>query len=133
MTARTVRDVMSKGAINVRADLPLSEAARLLDTYHITGVPVVDRDGQLVGVLSQTDLLRARVIDHLWNTLPGLAVRHLMTTPAITVTEATPLDEAAVLMEDRQIHRLVVVSSDDAQRPVGVVSVSDVIHEMARR
>ena len=133
MTTRTVRDVMTKGAINVRADLPLSEAARLLDTYHISGVPVVDRDGQLVGVLSQTDLLRARVIDHLWNTLPGLAVRHLMTTPAITVTEATPLDEAAVLMEDRQIHRLVVVSSDEAQRPVGVVSVSDVIHEMARR
>jgi acetoin utilization protein AcuB len=133
MTTRTVRDVMTRGAINVRADLPLSEAARLLDTYHISGVPVVDRDGQLVGVLSQTDLLRARVIDHLWNTLPGLAVRHLMTTPAITVTEATPLNEAAVLMEDRQIHRLVVVSDDDARRPVGVVSVSDVVHEMSRR
>jgi len=132
MTARTVRDVMTMGTINVRGDSPLGEAARLLDTHHISGMPVVDRDGQLVGVLSQTDLLRARVIDHLWNTLPGLAVRHLMTAPAVTVTENTSLDEAAALMEERQIHRLVVVA-EDGRTPVGVLSVSDLVHEMARR
>lgn len=132
MTARTVGDVMTKGVINVRADLPLSEAVRLLDTYHISGVPVVDRDGDLVGVLSQTDLLRARAVDHLWRALPGLAVRHLMTSPAVTVTEAASLNEATALMEKRQIHRLVVVA-EDGRRPVGVLSVSDVVHEMARR
>ncbi|HUG06450.1 MAG TPA: CBS domain-containing protein [Candidatus Limnocylindria bacterium] len=132
MTARTVRDAMTKATINVHADAPLSEAASLLDTYHVSGLPVVDRDGDLVGVLSQTDLLRARVIDHLWNVLPGLAVRHLMTAPAVTATEKMPLDEAASLMEERQIHRLVVVS-DDGRTPIGVLSVSDLIHEMARR
>jgi CBS domain-containing protein len=122
---------MTKGTINVRADSPLSEAARLLDTHHISGLPVVDGDGQLVGVLSQTDLLRARVIDHLWNTLPGLAVRHLMTMPAVTVTESMTLDEAAALMEKCQIHRLVVVA-DGGRAPIGVLSVSDLVHEMAQ-
>jgi len=118
--------------VSVPADSPISEAARLLDTYRISGLPVVDRDGQLVGVVSQTDLLRARVIDHLWAALPGLAVRHLMTAPAVTARESMPLDEAASLMEERQIHRLVVVGAD-GRTPIGVLSVSDLVHEMARR
>ncbi len=130
--ARTVRDIMTKGVVSVPADSPISEAARLPDTYHISGLPVVDRDGQRVGVVPQTDLLRARVIDHLWNALPGLAVRHLMTAPAVTAREGMPLDEAATLMEERQIHRLVVVG-EDGRTLIGVLSVSDLVHEMARR
>lgn len=132
MTARTVRDAMTKGTINVSEDWPLSDAARLLDTYHITGVPVLDRAGQLVGVLSQTDILRARVIDHIWTALPGLAVRHLMTAPAVTARGDTPLDDAVSLMEERQIHRLVVVA-DDGHTPIGMLSTSDVVHELVRR
>ncbi len=132
MTTRTVRDAMTKGTINVSADCPVSSAARLLDTYHISGVPVVDREGHLVGVLSQTDLLRARVVDHLWNNLPGLAVRHLMSAPAVTASEGMPLEKAAELMEQRQIHRLVVVG-EDGRTPIGVLAVSDVVHDMARR
>ena len=46
---------------------------------------MVDGDGDLVGVISQTDLLRARATEHLWANWPGLAVRHLMTSPAIHV------------------------------------------------
>jgi len=132
MSARTVQDAMTRGPISVRPDAPLAEAARILDACHISGLPVVDRDGQLVGVLSQTDLLRARVIDHLWSTLPGLAVRHLMTAPAVTASAAMPLDDAAALMEEKQIHRLVVVAPDGCT-PIGILSVSDLIHEMARR
>jgi CBS domain-containing protein len=132
MKVPTVGDVMTRGTIAVRDDVLLAEAAQLLDKHHISGVPVVDRDGELVGVLSQTDLLRARVIDHLWSVLPGLAVRHLMTTPAVVATEETTIDEAAALLEQKQIHRLVVVGSD-GRTPVGILSVSDLIHEMASR
>ena len=132
MKVRTVSEVMTRGTIAVRDDVPLAEAAQVLDRHHISGVPVVDRDGQLVGVLSQTDLLRARVVDHLWSALPGLAVRHLMSTPAVVATEQTTIDEAAALMEQRQIHRLVVVGAD-GRTPVGILSVSDLIHEMASR
>ncbi|HEY9325468.1 MAG TPA: CBS domain-containing protein [Candidatus Limnocylindria bacterium] len=132
MTTRTVRDAMTRGTINVSENWPLSDAARLLDTYHVSGVPVIDRAGHLVGVLSQTDILRARVIDHLWSALPGLAVRHLMTAPAVTAREDTPLDDAVTLMEERQIHRLVVVA-EDGYTPIGVLSTSDVVHELVRR
>jgi CBS domain-containing protein len=132
MKVPTVSDVMTRGTIAVRDDVPLAEAAQVLDKHHISGVPVIDRDGQLVGVLSQTDLLRARVIDHLWSALPGLAVRHLMSAPAVVATEQTTIDEAAALMEQKQIHRLVVVAPD-GRTPVGILSVSDLIHEMASR
>lgn len=132
MNARTVQHAMTSGPISVRPDAPLAEAARVLDACHIRGVPVIDRDGRLVGVLSQTDLLRARAIDHLWSTLPGLAVRHLMTTPAVTASATMTLDDAAALMEERRIHRLVVVAPD-GRTPIGILSVSDVIHDMARR
>jgi CBS domain-containing protein len=132
MNVPTVGDVMTRGTIAVRDDVPIAEAAQLLDKHHISGLPVVDRDGELVGVLSQTDLLRARVIDHLWSVLPGLAVRHLMTTPAVVATEETTIDDAAVLMEQNHIHRLVVVGPD-RRTPVGILSVSDLIHQMASR
>lgn len=132
MTMPTVREVMTRGTIAVRDDVPLAEAAKLLDKHHISGVPVVDRDGYVVGVLSQTDLLRARVIDHLWSVFPGLSVRHLMTAPAVTATEDASIEDAAALMERNQIHRLVVVDAD-GRTPVGILSVSDLIHQMASR
>ena len=132
MKVPTVREVMTRGTIAVRDDVPLAEAAQLLDKHHISGVPVVDRDGYLVGVLSQTDLLRARVIDHLWSVLPGLAVRHLMSAPAVIVKEDASIEDAAALMEQKQIHRLVVVDYD-GRTPIGILSISDLIHEMASR
>jgi CBS domain-containing protein len=82
-------------------------------------------------VLSQTDLLRARSTEYLWTNWPGLAVRHLMTSPAITVTRSTPLPLAARTMERRHIHRLVVVADDDETVPIGILSVTDVIHAIA--
>jgi len=116
----------------VRATAPIEQAAELMDRHHITGLPVVDHTGSLVGVVSQTDLVRARSTEHLWANWPGLAVRHLMTAPAVTAREDTPLDEAVTLMEERQIHRLVVVA-EDGYTPIGMLSTSDVVHELVRR
>ena len=56
-TQRTARDVMTRNVALVRADQTLREAAALLTECHISGAPVVDRDGRLVGVLSESDLL----------------------------------------------------------------------------
>lgn len=135
MTSETaganVGDLMHPDPIVIRADAPLAEAARLLDRHSISGLPVVDGAGFLVGVLSQTDLLRARATEHLWANWPGLAVRHLMTSPAIHVRASLPTAAAARLMERERIHRLVVVREDDERIPIGVLSVSDIVHAMA--
>ncbi len=129
--ALTVGEVMSIEPVVIRADAPLTEAVKLLERERIHGLPVVDGTGSLVGVLSQTDLLRARSTEFLWANWPGLAVRHLMTSPALTIHRSTPLADAARKMERHHVHRLVVVADEDETLPIGVVSTTDLVRAMA--
>jgi CBS domain-containing protein len=123
---------MAVEPILVRADASLTEAVGLMDRHHVHGLPVVDAAGSLVGVVSQTDLTRARATEYLWSSWPGLAVRHLMTSPAVTVRRSTPLVIAARKMERQGIHRLVVVDDADESIPIGVLSMTDLIHAIAQ-
>jgi len=129
---RRVGDRMTSQPIVVLADASLTEAARLMDRHRVRGLPVVDASGALVGVLSQTDLNRARSTEYLWANWPGLAVRHLMTTPAVTVHRSASLTSAARTMEELGIHRLVVVEDGDDRSPIGVLSMSDLIHALVQ-
>ncbi|HEU0244722.1 MAG TPA: CBS domain-containing protein [Candidatus Limnocylindrales bacterium] len=128
---RLVGDLMALEPVTVRADAPLAVAATLLDRHHISGLPVVDAAGSLVGVLSQTDLLRARATEYLWTNWSGLRVKHLMTSPALTVHRDQPIAIAARKMERHHVHRLVVVADEDEQLPIGVLATSDLVRAMA--
>ncbi len=132
-TPRTVvGQLMTNDPVLVTADMPLADAAAIMEFYRISGLPVVDADGVLVGVVSETDLLRARTTESLWTSWPGLLVRHLMTQPALTVTADADVEDAARLMEACAVHRL-VVTSDDGQTPIGVLSTGDLVRAMAQR
>ena len=122
----TVGDLMSPDPIVVWPDTSVTEVADVLDRSGISGVPVVDWNGYLVGVVSQTGLLRV------WADRSRLSARHIMSQPVLTVTVDTRIDEAARLMESHHVHRLVVVD-DDGESPVGVLSATDLIHAMADR
>ena len=125
-----VGDLMAVEPIVVHANSSLSDAAALLDRHHVHGLPVVDGAGSVVGVLSQADLVRARSTEYLWANWSGLAVRHLMTSPAITVTRSTPIPLAAATMERHHVHRLVVVADDDDRLPIGVLSSTALVHSI---
>jgi predicted transcriptional regulator len=125
----TVEDVMTPDPVVVRANESLQVAARLLEENEISGVPVVDDAGTLVGVLAESDLVRARATEHLWSRWPTLSVRHLMHAPVLTADRSMTLEEAATLMERAHVHRLVVVA-DDQQTPVGMISTSDIVRAM---
>ena len=127
----TVGELMARHPIVVKANASLDEVAELLDRHHITGLPVVDGSGLLVGVVSQSDLVRARSTQYLWANWSGLAVRHLMTSPAVTVHRSTPLAIAAARMERQHVHRLVVVADDDERMPIGILSMTDLVHAIA--
>jgi CBS domain-containing protein len=130
--SQPVGELMTHDPIVAWDDMPLSEAAELMDFYRVSGLPVVDATGAIVGVISQTDLLHARTTEGLWQAWPGLAVRHVMTQPAVSVTWSTGVDEAAALMERLGIHRLVVVDTA-GETAIGVLSVSDIVHAMEMR
>ena len=123
-----VADFMTIDPIVVAEDAPLEEAARLLKVNSVSGLPVVDGDGSLVGVISQSDLvaIHESPIGRLIRTeASGLRVGELMSSPAITIPMTGSMSEAARLMRDRRVHRLVAL--DDAGRPVGVVSAFDFV------
>ena len=126
---RTVGQLMTGDPVVANVDMPLAEAAAIMDFYRISGLPVMDWEGSLVGVISQTDLLHARTTEALWGAWSALTVRHLMTHPAVAVTSDVTVEDAARIMEERHIHRLVVIG-DDGETPIGLLSVSDLVHSM---
>ena len=126
----TVAELMTEDPLVVPEDLPLADVARLMEFYRVSGVPVVSWEGELVGVLSQTDLIHALTTAPLWGAWPGLTARHLMTSPAVTVGAGTRADEAARILETHHIHRLVVVTADH-HTPIGILSAGDLVRGLA--
>jgi CBS domain-containing protein len=119
----TVGEVMTARPISIAESASLAEAAGLLETRGITGLPVVNANGCLVGVLSLTDLIRVRADSRLASSWPGLPVGRVMTSPALTIDLTATLDEAARTMAEHRVHRLVV--TDSARTPIGIISTSD--------
>jgi CBS domain-containing protein len=132
LTIPTVGELMTPDPIVIDEGATLDDAVRALEENEITGMPVVDRDGVLVGVISQTDIVRARAVAHLWHRWPGLRVRHLMHAPALTADRAMNMEEAAQIMERAHVHRLVVVG-DDQLTPIGIISTTDLVRALAHR
>ena len=123
-----VGDVMTMDPVTVDVDARVEVAEQLLAAYRISGLPVVDAAGHLVGVLSRTDLF----LDGgaAWSKLArgrasGLRVGEIMSSPPLTVGLSGTLAEAARIMRDERVHRLVVVNEQD--EPIGVLSATDYV------
>ena len=141
-----VKDVMTRDVLTVRADASLKDAAALVAERGISGVPVCDADGQVVGVLSEADLLVkqggprhtsgglfAWLVDTA--SAPDLAklrahtAGEAMTSPAITIGAETPVAEAARTMVDEGVNRLPVVENGVL---VGIVTRADLVRLFTR-
>jgi CBS domain-containing protein len=145
--AMKVRDIMTSPVISVAPDSAVLEAVRIMLQRHISGLPVIDKDGGLVGIVTEGDFLRRtetgtqrrrpRWLEYLmgpgkladeYTRSHGRKVHELMTAGALTVTEDTPLDEVVRLMEKRRIKRLPVVRGSEV---VGIVSRANLVHALA--
>jgi CBS domain-containing protein len=120
----TAKDVLTPDVVRVTEDMEVRAVARLLGHEAITGAPVVDGEGRVVGVISQRDLL-----DHTLTPspegLPATTVKDIMTPVAVTVGEETPLNQVALRMAQHGIHQVVVV--DHAQQVRGIVTSMDIV------
>ena len=125
----TVESVMTVSPVVISEEEAIAGVAELLAGYQISGLPVVDADDRLVGVISQTDLIRLQGASIPWTGWHGLIVRDVMSWPAQTIDGTASLDDAARQMTAAGIHRLIVV--DDEEAPIGVISESDLIREIA--
>jgi len=123
--SRKVGDAMTPNPVSISEAASLAEAVGLLNSNKISGMPVVDPSGELVGFLSQTDLIKAQANPQLQANWRGLAVGQIMTKPALTIPSTATLEQAARLMAERRVHRLVV--TDATATPIGIISASDLV------
>jgi len=126
---KLVRDVMHRGVITCWADEPLIDVAHRLHEYAINAIFVLEESGRAEGVISQTDLAKAYVRGN-WQ---HRTAEEIMITDIATIAGDIPLDAAVQIMLDKRVHRLLIVQGGlTPNRPVGVLSLSDVVREMTR-
>jgi CBS domain-containing protein len=126
MSEKIVQDWMHRGVITCRPDTPVRDVADTMDRNDISALVVVDEAGDALGVISRTDLVNARFIEPYMKHWRGLNAEHLMSRPVISVTADTSIHEAVQLLNEKHIHRLVVVEKLGGHvRPLGILSVTD--------
>ncbi|MCY7322886.1 MAG: CBS domain-containing protein [Phormidesmis sp. CAN_BIN36] len=148
---KTVADVMTHDPITVRPETSITEVIQAIADRKISGLPVVDETGKLVGVISETDLMwqetgvtppayimildsviylenPTRYQKDLHKAL-GQTAGEVMSRDPTTITADKPISDAAKVMHDRNIRRLLVL--DNAGHLVGILTRGDIVRAMA--
>lgn len=149
--SKTVEQIMTSTLVTVKPETPLKEAIQVLADKKISGLPVVDDSGKLLGIISETDLMwqetgvepppyimlldsviylenPARYDKEIHKAL-GQTVKEVMSDNPVTISPNQTVKEAALLMHDKKIRRLPVVDSED--KIVGIITQGDIIRMMA--
>ena len=150
---KTVGEMMTAPPLTVTAETPLKDAVQLLATHRISGLPVVNGDGEVIAEISETDLMwqvsgaslpayvmlldsvvyltnPARYNQELHKAL-GQTVADVMSRKITLIRADDDLQHAAHVMHDKQIRRLVVV--DDHKRVIGILTRGDIVRELAQQ
>ncbi len=149
--SETVANWMTGDVLTVTPSTPLPEAVQLLVDRHISGLPVVDDTGKLVGILSEADLMWREkgleqppymmflggviyfqnpvTYDRDLHKALGQTVGEVMSPHTVSVSADTLLSVAARIMHDKKIHRLPVVDAN--HHPIGIITQSDIVRAIA--
>ena len=115
-------DIMTRKVATIHPEASVQEAAQLLDQKRISGAPVVDPDGKIIGIITEADIISK--VDR-----EGLRVADIMSHNVIAVDQETPVGEIAALLTERKIKRVPVVENG---KLVGIVSRADIVHAVAQ-
>ena len=113
------KDIMTKDIITVSPTMSVKTLAMTLIKNQISGAPVAGKDGKIVGVVSEADIVGKK----------GKDVRSIMSKKVISVSESTPVEQIAQLMTTHSIKRLPVMNGDSI---VGIVSRADIVSAIAQ-
>ncbi len=145
----TARDIMSNEVVTVTEEATVKELARILAIHQISGVPVINDQGGLVGVVTESDLIFQTkkvhiptvitILDSVFylenphkmgdelKKMAAVKVKDILTSSPVTVNEDTTLDEIATLMAEKNVHTLPVMRDDVL---VGVIGKKDIIRTL---
>jgi CBS domain-containing protein len=116
------RDIMTRKVYTIRPEASAQETAQLLDQHRISGLPVVDEGNDIIGIVTEADIISK--VDR-----EGLRVSDIMSHKVTSVNEETPVSEIALLLTERKIKRVPVVQDG---KLVGIVSRADIVHAVAQ-
>ncbi len=145
------KNLMKQNLVSILPEERLCDAVRLMSQHHLGGLPVLDQDQRLVGVITEGDILRhgkksymaecmdlletflyrqnpERYVQEILKVL-GLSVKELMNTELITAEEETPAGELALIMLERDIDRIPILLEGKC---IGVVGREDIIQAIAQ-
>lgn len=149
---KTVRDVMTKDVIVFKKDTPVKEAAEQLSKASVGGAPVVDDEGNLIGIVTDGDLIMQDVKLHFptyvqlldgyiyvpgslqrfeneFRKAIGATVKDVMTEEAITTEEDATIEDVATIMVEQDVSRLPVVSDG---KLIGIITKGDLVRAIGR-
>jgi predicted transcriptional regulator len=115
------KDLMTKEVITVNEEMSVVDLAKILCENKISGVPVVDKDKKLVGVVTEKDLINIIFSGNVRNTKVG----DIMSRNIIKFTPDTDIDKIALAISEKNVRRVIIV--DDKDKVVGIVSRRDII------
>lgn len=128
----TVAELMQRSVKTVRSDASIAEAVVSLADAHVSGLPVVDRTGRVIGVVSTTDVLTAEAEVEgpgaRRELLEETAVLEIMTPSPLTVAPSEDVREAARQMLYADVHRLLVIEHEQV---IGIISTTDIVGAVA--
>lgn len=124
-----IRERMSRPVITINAESSMKDALELMRREHIRRLPVVNKRGQLVGIVTETDLAKASPsqattlsVFEIRTLTSKVKVEEIMTTEVVTITEETPIEEAARIMADYEVSGLPVMREG---KLVGMITETD--------
>jgi acetoin utilization protein AcuB len=125
-----VGERMTSPVLYVTPDMPIQDALAQMRKERVSRYPVMDKKGKLVGIVSEDDLLNASPSDvtslSVWEInylLSKITIERVMTREVVTVTEGTPLEEAARIMADKRVGGIPVLRGEDV---VGIITQTDI-------
>lgn len=122
--AQLLRDKQSQTVHTVRSDATVLETLQLLAEHNVGALPVVDPNGELVGVVSERDYARKVVLKG--RSSVGTPVSAIMSSPVITVTPLQSIQFCMDLMTERHLRHLPVI---DGERLIGLLSIGDLVKD----
>lgn len=120
-----VDDLMVKKVITIRADRSVAEVIKSMVSNDISGIVVVDFAGDMVGMISAIDVFK--VFNESNGTDKDFLAEDIMTPYTMDIQPETPAEDAAKIMLENGIHRLVVTISPSKKKPVGIISSTDIL------
>jgi predicted transcriptional regulator len=116
------RDIMTRKVYTILPEASVQEVAQLLSRKSISGVPVIDNDGKMIGIVTEADII-GKV------NREDLRVADIMSPEVIVVDEETPVGEIAMLLTERKIKRVPVMQHG---KLVGIVCRADIVQAVAQ-